>query len=84
MNEAGANATSDRQRRKFIELKNEAHELVYSAEKTLVELSDDISEDDRKALELAIKSTRDCLDSEASSSLQLAVDVLSELARKMA
>ena len=49
-----------------------------------MELSDDISEDDRKALELAIKSTRDCLDSEASSSLQLAVDVLSELARKMA
>jgi molecular chaperone DnaK len=83
VNEAAANATSDRERRKFIELKNKAHELVYSAEKTLVALSDDISEGDRKALEAAIETTRDCLGSEASSSLQVAVDVLSELARKM-
>ncbi|MEC4674821.1 MAG: Hsp70 family protein, partial [Nitrospirota bacterium] len=61
VNEAEANATSGHQRRKFIELKNEAHELVYSAEKTLVELPDDISEDGSKALELATKSPRDCL-----------------------
>ena len=78
------NTTSDHQRPKFIQIKNKAHELVYSAEKTLVELPSDISEDGRKALELATQSTRDCLNERLSSSLQLAVVMLSELVRKLA
>ncbi|MBO0662706.1 molecular chaperone DnaK [Jiella sp. MQZ9-1] len=52
--DAEANAEVDKKRREGVEAKNQAESLVHSAEKSLADYGDKVSEDDRSAIRSAI------------------------------
>ncbi|WP_280141094.1 molecular chaperone DnaK [Aureimonas phyllosphaerae] len=60
--EAEANADADKKRRAAVEAKNQGESLVHSAEKSLKDYGDKVSEADRKAIEDAIADLRAELD----------------------
>ncbi len=60
--EAEANADADKKRRAAVEAKNQGESLVHSAEKSLKDYGDKVSETDRKAIEDAIADLRAELD----------------------
>ncbi|WP_102959529.1 molecular chaperone DnaK [Mangrovicella endophytica] len=60
--EAEQNAESDKARRAGVEAKNQAESLVHSAEKSLKDYGEKVSESDRKAIEDAIADLRAELD----------------------
>lgn len=59
--DAEQNATTDKERREKIDLKNQAETLAYQAEKQLSELGDKISGDDKSKVEGLIKDLRDAV-----------------------
>ncbi|WP_182086629.1 molecular chaperone DnaK [Aureimonas sp. ME7] len=60
--EAEANADTDKKRRAAVEAKNQGESLLHSAEKSLKDYGDKVSEGDRKAIEDAIAELRTELD----------------------
>jgi molecular chaperone DnaK len=60
--EAEANADADKKRRAAVEAKNQGESLLHSAEKSLKDYGDKVSETDRKAIEDAISDLRAELD----------------------
>jgi len=59
--EAEQFAEQDRRRREEAELRNEADSLAYTAEKTLGELREKLSEEERKGVEKAVGELREAL-----------------------
>ena len=55
-------AEEDEKRKKFVDAKNGTEQLVFAVEKTLKEHADKISEEDKKALEDAIKEAHEGLE----------------------
>ena len=55
-------AEEDEKRKKFVDAKNGTEQLVFAVEKTLKEHADKISEEDKKALEDAIKEAHESLE----------------------
>ncbi|MBB3952300.1 molecular chaperone DnaK [Aureimonas jatrophae] len=60
--EAEANADADKKRRAAVEAKNQGESLLHSAEKSLKDYGDKVSETDRKAIEDAISDLQAELD----------------------
>jgi molecular chaperone DnaK len=59
--DASEHADEDRQRREEVETRNQAEQLTYQAERTLKDLGDKVSPDDRAATERLTESVRDAL-----------------------
>ena len=59
--DAQDHADDDRQRREEVETRNQAEQLTYQAERTLKDLGDKVSPDDRAAAERAIEGVREAL-----------------------
>ena len=59
--DAKDHADEDRQRREEVETRNQAEQLTYQAERTLKDLGDKVSPDDRAATERAIEGVREAL-----------------------
>ena len=55
-------AEEDEKRKKFVDAKNGTEQLVFAVEKTLKEHADKIAEEDKKALEDAIKEAHEGLE----------------------
>jgi molecular chaperone DnaK len=81
--EAEGNAAADQHRRQLAELKNQGDGLVYSTERTLAEFAEQVSAEDRVALETAIARARAVLAGSDLAALKSAVDDLSALSYKM-
>jgi molecular chaperone DnaK len=62
--EAEMNASTDKERREKIDLKNQADSLAYQAEKQLSELGDKVPADDKTKVEGLVKDLRDAIQSE--------------------
>ncbi len=69
VSDAEAHAEDDRRQRELAEARNVAENAAYTAEKQLEELGDQVSDEDRKLIEDAIKDVRDSL--EASEDVDL-------------
>ena len=78
VNEAEQHAEDDKEKREAIELKNNAENIAYSAEKLIADNADKIEESDKTQLEEDIKSLRDVLadDSSENSQIQEKIDAL--------
>ena len=78
VNEAEQHAEDDKEKREAIELKNNAENIAYSAEKLIADNADKIEESDKTQLEEDIKSLRDVLadDSPENSQIQEKIDAL--------
>ena len=62
--DAEANAEADKERRESVEAKNQAETLIHSAEKSLEEYGDKVSEDERNEIELAISGLKEVVEAE--------------------
>jgi len=71
VNDAEQHSETDKQKREEIELKNNAENVAYSAEKLISDNTDKIEEADKAQLEEVIKSLRDILADEGSESSQI-------------
>ncbi len=85
VDEAAANAESDKKKKELAEAKNTAETAVFSIEKSLKEHSDKISAEEREAIENAKKELSDELaKAEATAeSLKAKTDALTEKAMKL-
>jgi molecular chaperone DnaK len=81
--EAESNISADQQRRQLAEIRNQGDGLVYSTERTLAEFAEQVTPEDRSALESAIARTRTALAGSDLGPLKSAVDELSALSYKM-
>lgn len=62
--DAEANAEADKERREAVEAKNQAETLIHSAEKSLEEYGDKVSEEERNEIELAISGLKESVEAE--------------------
>ena len=81
--EAEQHASSDRQRREVVDLRNKADGLVYSTERTLQEFAAQVAAQDKSTLEAALGRTKRALEDGTADALQRAVDELSTLSYQM-
>jgi molecular chaperone DnaK len=65
--DAEKNASEDKKRKDNIEATNKANALIYSTEKSLKDHGDKISEDDKKAIEIAITDLKALLESNSEN-----------------
>lgn len=71
-------AEEDRKTREKVELQNQADTMVYTTEKTLKELGDKVSADQKEKVEKAIERTREAIKSEDASRIKAAIEELTK------
>jgi len=76
MQEAEKFAEEDRTRREAAEVRNNADNLAYQAEKTLGELGDKVSAEDRAAVEKDIEAVKEALKGDDTDRIKSATDTL--------
>jgi len=81
--DAEANADEDKARRELAEAKNQAEALTHKAEQDLKEHGDSIGEDEKEAIEVAIKELREVADTDDTPLIQDKVQVLTAAVMKM-
>ncbi len=77
-------AEADKQRKELAEAKNQADQLVYGTEKSLKDLGDKISQEDRLAIEQAARELKDALKSDDADRIKRATDALVKASHKLA
>ncbi len=77
--DAEEHAAGDRERREKVEIRNQADSLVYQTEKSLADLGDKISGDQRARVDAALERTREALKQEDSEDLKSATHDLQQL-----
>jgi molecular chaperone DnaK len=82
--DAESHAGEDRKKKDEIEARNRADSMVYNVEKTLREHRDKDSEDDAKAVEEALESTKKAIQSGSVEEINAATDKLTQSSHKLA
>jgi molecular chaperone DnaK len=82
--DAEANAESDKKEREKIDLKNKADALVFQTEKTLEDIGDKISEEEKSKIKAAMEDLKQALKSDDSAKIQHSMDALLKASHKMA
>jgi len=82
--DAQSHTEEDKRKREEAEIRNRAQSLEYSVEKTLKDLGDKISADDKAEVEKALDNVRSLLKSGSSDELKRAHDRLQEVSYKIA
>jgi len=85
INEAESHAEEDKKRREAVEVRNTADGLVHASEKNLKEYGDKVSDDEKKAIEDAIKDLKDLLEDEDADSgaITAKTETLTEASMKL-
>ncbi len=81
--DAEANAEGDKKRRALVEAKNQGEALVHSAEKSLKEYGDKVTEADRTAISDAIAALKTSLEGENLEEIQSRSTALTEASMKL-
>jgi molecular chaperone DnaK len=81
--EAEANAAADKERRAFVEARNQAEGLIHQTEKTISEGGDKISAQDKGEAEAAIATARSAMEGKDLSALTSASERLSQVAMRI-
>ncbi|MBX3577773.1 MAG: molecular chaperone DnaK [Rhizobiaceae bacterium] len=81
--DAEANAESDKKRRALVEAKNQAEGLVHSAEKSLKEYGDKVSEADRTAIADAITALKEAAEGDDPAVIEQKSQALAEASMKL-
>ena len=76
--EAEAHADDDKKKRELIDARNQLEQLIYTSKKMPDEFKDKISDEDKKAIEGAVKEAEEKLTSEDKDELEEATKTLSE------
>ena len=81
-NEAKEHEEEDKKRKERIEIRNNGDALVHSTEKTLEELGDKFSTEDKESLNEALKELREALTGDDTSKIKEQSDKLSDVLQK--
>ena len=81
--DAEAHAEEDKKKKDEIEVKNNAESLVYNSEKTLNELGDKISGEEKAKIETEIESTKKALESNNTEQIKEATEKLTKVFYEM-
>ena len=83
--DAESHAEEDKKRREGVEVRNSADALVHGSEKNLKEYGDKVPDEDRQAIENAVKDLKDALKDEDADpeALQAKTEALSEVSMKL-
>ncbi|HZK19130.1 MAG TPA: molecular chaperone DnaK [Treponemataceae bacterium] len=82
--EAEANAESDRKEREKIDARNEADSMVYATEKSLKELGDKVSPEDKEKIEEASAALKESLNGDDVEDIKAKTKALQEASYKIA
>ena len=81
--DAEAHAEEDKKRKDEIEVKNNAESLVYNSEKTLNELGDKVSGEEKAKIENEIEATKKALESNDTEAIKEATEKLTKVFYEM-
>ena len=73
----------DKERKEFVELKNNADNMVYSLEKMVKENGDKLSDDDKNKLNEAIEKAKKEFESDDKETIQRALDELTQTSNEI-
>ena len=82
--EAEANKEADAKKKEEADTKNEAEQMIFTCEKSLKDLGDKVSEDEKKEAEEQIKDLKDALEKDNIEDIKAKKDKLQETAYKFA
>ena len=77
MKEAEANKEADNKRKEEAEIKNDAEQMVFAAEKTLKDFGDKVKDDEKEKVEKLVKNTKDALEKNDIDDIKKASEELS-------
>jgi molecular chaperone DnaK len=80
--EADVHAEEDKKRKEKVEIRNNADTLVHNTEKTLEELKDKFSEEDKKNIETSLKELKEALTSDDSQKIKEKTEALTQVLQK--
>ena len=81
--EAEMNAEADAKRQEEIEIRNNADSLIYTSEKTLDELKDQVSEDEKTKVEDLVKELRELIAGDDVDAIKAKSDALSNVIQEI-
>jgi molecular chaperone DnaK len=81
--EAEANAEADKQRREFVEARNQADALIHQVEKNLKEHGDKVGAQDKGEAEAAVAAARSAMEGNDAEALTRATERLTQAAMKI-
>src|SRR2546427_2296825 len=81
--DAAEHAEEDRKRRSEIETRNETDALIFQSERTLRDLGDKVSPEDRERIESALKDAEGSLKSEDKAAIDAKAQALAQAAQKL-
>ena len=81
--EAETHASEDKKRRELIDLRNQADQLIAVSEKTLKDAGEKAKEEDKTAVEEAVKALKDVKDKDDTEVIQKAMSALSDAIQKV-
>ena len=81
--EAEQNAESDKKRREEVEVKNQAESLIHSAEKSLQEHGDKVSEEDKNSIKTAIEDLKQVLEAGDAEQIKEKKSALEQASMKL-
>lgn len=82
--DAEAHAEEDKKFKEMVELRNQADTLIHSSEKSMSDLGDELTADEKKDIESAIADLKASLDSGDKSAIEDKLKVLTNASSKMA
>lgn len=81
--EAEMNAEADKAKQKEIEVRNNADSMIYTAEKTLEELKDQISDDEKSNIEKLVGELRDLITGDDIDAIQAKTEEISKIVQEI-
>ena len=81
--DAEANAEADKKRKEMVEAKNQGEALVHSAEKSLADFGDKVSDADKSAIEAAIADLKTALEGEDLDAINAKSEALTQASMKL-
>jgi molecular chaperone DnaK len=81
--DAEANAARDKAEREKIEVKNQADQVIYQTEKTMVDLGDKISADEKGKIQASIETLREKVKAQDIEGIKVATEALTKASHAM-
>ncbi|HAT2066748.1 TPA: molecular chaperone DnaK [Legionella pneumophila] len=82
--DAQAHAEEDKKFKEMAELRNQADSLIHSCEKSMKDLADELSEDEKKGIETAISELKEAVQGTDKARIEDKLKVLTDVSAKMA
>jgi len=76
--EAEAHAAEDAKQKEIVEIRNQADQMVYQAEKLIEDMGDKIDAADKEAIQAAVTQTQEALKGEDAEMIKLATEALTK------